>query len=158
MGLAPLIKFPFSSFIPGFHGLPVQSIPFLGGDSSPSSHQTVLSGLRRTLVKIVFSRIVFIALGFDFKFVPGATPKNPFSGFIAQSFPSESILIQAMSSPTVHILYPFLTSPLGGISIARFVLPHALGKAAAIYSMWPFGSSIPRISICSAIHPSLFPI
>ena len=32
--------------------------------------------------------------------VPGATPKNPFSGLIARSWPSESGRSQAMSSPT----------------------------------------------------------
>ena len=40
--------------------------------------------------------------------------------------------IQAMSSPTVQILYPFLRRYSGGMSMARLVLPQAEGKAAAI--------------------------
>jgi len=87
--------------------------------------------------------------------VPGTTPKNPFSGLIAQSLPSSPILIHAMSSPTVQTLYPFIDS--GGTSIARFVFPHAEGNAAATYVVLPCGSSIPRMSMCSAIHPSLRP-
>ena len=59
--------------------------------------------------------------------VPGTTPKNPFSGFTAQSRPSGPGRSQAMSSPTVWIFHPFMDG--GGVSIARFVLPHALGNA-----------------------------
>ena len=43
------------------------------------------------------------ALRFVAEFVPGATPKKPHSGFTAQSRPSVSGRIQAMSSPTVQI-------------------------------------------------------
>ena len=60
---------------------------------------------------------------------PGATPKKPASGLIARSRPSASGLIQAMSSPTVQTFQP--SKPAGGISMAKFVLPQALGKAAA---------------------------
>ena len=43
----------------------------------------------------------FKALGFDLAEVPGATPKNPFSGLIAINFPVDlSNFNQAMSSPT----------------------------------------------------------
>jgi len=35
-------------------------------------------------------------------FVPGATPKKPFSGLQAQSRPSEPTRRHAMSSPTVQ--------------------------------------------------------
>jgi len=41
-----------------------------------------------------------------------------------------------------------------GMSMARFVLPQALGKAPAIYFFSPFGLVILRISICSASQPS----
>ena len=61
--------------------------------------------------------------------VPGATPKNPASGLIARSSPCGPGLIQAMSSPTVVTFHP--SKPLGGISIAKLVLPQADGKAAA---------------------------
>ena len=39
------------------------------------SHQTSPSSVSATLVKIVFSFSIFIALGFDSYDVPGATPK-----------------------------------------------------------------------------------
>ena len=71
-----------------------------------------------------------IAFGFVFMLVPGATPKKPYSGLIAQSRPSGPNFIQAMSSPTVQTFHP--GSESGGTSIARFVLPQALGKAAAM--------------------------
>ena len=54
-----------------------------------------------TLVKMVFFLTVFTALGLVFEPVPGATPKNPASGLIAQSLPSEPTRSQEMSSPTV---------------------------------------------------------
>jgi hypothetical protein len=73
--------------------------------------------------------IVRIAVGFVFMLVPGTTPKNPASGFTAQSRPSGPGRIQAMSSPTVHAFQPAIDA--GGTSIARFVFPQALGKAPA---------------------------
>jgi hypothetical protein len=85
--------------------------------------------------------------------VPGATPKNPFSGLTAQSRPSLPIRSHAMSSPIVETFQPFMAA--GGISIARFVLPHALGNAAAMYRVSPCGFVRPAISMCSAIQPSL---
>ncbi len=59
--------------------------------------------------------------------VPGATPKNPASGLIARSVPSGPRRSHAMSSPMVSTFHPGTV----GWSIARFVLPHAEGKAAA---------------------------
>ena len=73
--------------------------------------------------------------------VPGATPKNPASGLIARSRPSSSNLIQQISSPTHSTLYPGMV----GSIIARFVLPHADGKAAAMYFLTPWGFVMPRI-------------
>ena len=61
--------------------------------------------------------------------VPGATPKKPASGLMARSWPWSSGLIQAMSSPTVQTFQP--SKPAGGMSMAKLVLPQALGKAAA---------------------------
>ena len=61
--------------------------------------------------------------------VPGATPKKPASGLTAYSRPSAPNFIQAMSSPIVSTFQPGSV----GISIARLVLPQALGKAAATY-------------------------
>ena len=93
------------------------------------SHHTPPSGVSATLVKIVLRERVAIALGLVFSDVPGATPKNPASGLMARKQPSASGLIQAMSSPTVHTFQS--SSPLGGTIMAKLVLPHELGNAAA---------------------------
>ena len=48
------------------------------------SHHTSPPSVSATLVKTVLPpAIVFIAFGLDFQLVPGATPKNPNSGFTA---------------------------------------------------------------------------
>ena len=62
-------------------------------------------------------------------------------------------LIQAMSSPMVVTCQPAID--LGGISIAKLVLPQALGKAAATWCFLPEGEVTPRISMCSASQPGL---
>ena len=67
------------------------------------------------------------ALALVFMPVPGATPKNPASGLIAYSLPSGPNRIQAMSSPMVSTCQP----GMAGASMARLVLPHADGNAAA---------------------------
>src|SRR4051812_32802913 len=120
---------PVSFAICGVHLLPFQSMHSAGGWSVMPSHQTPPSGVRATLVKIVFFASVAIAFGLVFADVPGATPKNPASGLIARSRPSASGVIQAMSSPTVQIFQPLNSS--GGTIIAKFVFPQALGNAAA---------------------------
>ena len=71
---------------------------------------------------------------------------------MARSRPFSSGLIHAMSSPTVETFQPSI--PFGGTSMARLVLPHELGKAAAMYVFSPLGSSMPAISMCSASQPS----
>ncbi len=93
---------------------------------------------------------VSMAFLFDFMLVPGATPKNPCSGLMAYSRPSEPNFIQAMSSPTVSTFHPGIV----GISMARLVLPHAEGNAPVMYLTCPAGLVIFRMSMCSAIHPS----
>src|SRR5262245_51469307 len=113
----------------GVHGWPCQSMSSAGGSGVIPSHHTSPSGVRATLVKIVLDLIVAIAWGFDFSEVPGATPKNPASGLIACSRPSGPGRIHAMSSPTVVTVHP--SHPLGGNSMARLVLPQALGNPAA---------------------------
>src|SRR3954466_789219 len=120
---------PVSRPISGVHRLPCQSSHSAGGSSVIPSHHTPPSGVSAVLVKIVLRESVAIAFGFVFALVPGATPKKPASGLIARSRPLASGLIQAMSSPTVQTFQPSM--PLGGIIIARLVLPHALGNAAA---------------------------
>ena len=55
-----------------------------------------------------------------------------------------------MSSPTVSTVQPSSV----GISIARLVLPHALGKAAVTNLTSPSGEVSLRISMCSASQPS----
>jgi hypothetical protein len=75
------------------------------------------------------------------RYVPGATPKKPFSGLMALSCPLPSNFIHAMSSPTHSTLYP----GSDGHIMARFVLPQALGNAAAIYLLCPAEFVMPRI-------------
>ena len=110
------------------HSLPVQSVSFAGASLVMPSHHTSPSGVSATLVKMVLVLMVSMQLGLVSQPVPGATPKNPASGLIARSVPSLLGLIQAMSSPTVVTFQPLNAG--GGISIAKLVLPHALGKAA----------------------------
>src|SRR5437867_5696433 len=117
------------SLDPFCHGCPRQSVSRSGTGPSMPSHQGQPSSVTATLVKIEFRRRVAMALGFVLDDVPGATPKKPASGLMAQRRPSGPGRIQAISSPTVHTFQPFCDG--GGTSMARFVLPHALGKAAA---------------------------
>ena len=121
---------PVALPIAGVHGCPCQSRHSAGGVSVIPSHHTPPSGVSATFVKIVFFVIIAIALGLVYAEVPGATPNTPVSGLIARSRPLASGLIQAMSSPTTVTFQS--RSPAGGISIARLVLPQALGNAAAM--------------------------
>src|SRR5580658_9691813 len=121
---------PVSLAISGVHFRPFQSRHSAGGVSVMPSHHTPPSGVSATLVKIVLRASAAMALGLVLALVPGATPKNPASGLIARSWPFSSGLIHAMSSPTVQTFQP--SNPAGGTSIEVFVLPHALGKAAAM--------------------------
>src|SRR3989441_9791155 len=119
---------PVCLAISGVQRLPCQSRHSAGGSSVMPSHQTPPSGVSATLVKIEFFESVIIAFGFVLADVPGATPKKPASGLMARRRPFASGLIQAMSSPTVQTFQP--SKPSGGINMAKFVLPQALGKAA----------------------------
>src|SRR5207245_7175068 len=119
---------PVCLAISGVHLLPCQSRHSAGGWSVMPSHQTPPSGVSATFVKIEFFESAAIAFGFVLAEVPGATPKKPASGLIARKRPPASGLIQAMSSPTVQTFQP--SNPFGGMSMAKFVLPQALGNAA----------------------------
>src|SRR6266481_1161937 len=119
---------PVSLAISGVHLFPFQSRHSAGGSSVMPSHHTPPSGVSATLVKIEFVASVAMAFGFVFTDVPGATPKKPASGLIACKRPWAFGLIQAMSSPTVQTFQP--SNPAGGINMAKFVLPQALGNAA----------------------------
>ena len=99
---------------------------------------------------MLLPHMVAIALAFVTSLVPGATPKKPASGLIAYSLPSSPNRIQAMSSPTVSTFQPGMV----GCSMARLVLPHAEGKAAAMYFASPPGGVSLRMSMCSASQPS----
>ena len=90
---------------------------------SPSSVSATLVNTELPLL------MVRIALGLVCSLVPGATPKKPYSGLTAHSRPSSPIRIQAMSSPSVSTFQPGMV----GASMARLVLPQALGNAAATY-------------------------
>ena len=107
--------------------LPRQSVTPSPGSSPMPSHQGVPSARSATLVKIASCPSERIALGFVFMLVPGATPNIPASGLMAQSCPSSPTCIQQMSSPSVSTFQPGSV----GTSMARLVLPHALGNAAA---------------------------
>ena len=98
----------------------------------------------------VFASSVCSAFGFEFSLVPGATPKNPNSGLMACRRPSSPNFIHAMSSPMVSTVQPGTV----GMSMARLVLPHADGNAAAMYFTRPSGLVILRMSMCSASQPS----
>src|SRR5262249_31579255 len=114
------------SFEPVCHDCPRQSGRCAGGALKPSHHGEPWPGAG-TLVKIEFFCRLSSAYGLVLREVPGATPKKPASGLMAQRRPSGPGRIQAMSSPTVQTFHPFCDG--GGTSMARFVLPHALGKA-----------------------------
>src|SRR5205823_2899608 len=118
-------------FLPssGVHGRPCQSVSVAGGSFVIPSHQTSPSAVSATLVKMTFSRSIFIAFALVCSDVPGATPNRPYSGLMARRRPSGPGLIQAMSSPTVVTFQPLKAG--GGISMARLVLPQAVGNAAA---------------------------
>ncbi|CKO20576.1 Uncharacterised protein [Mycobacterium tuberculosis] len=110
-----------------YQSLPFQSIRCCGSPSRPS-HHTSPSSVSATLVNTVLpAAMVRMALGFDFQLVPGATPKKPNSGLTAYRRPSLPNRIHAMSSPSVSARQPGMV----GCSIARLVLPHADGNAAA---------------------------
>src|SRR5580698_531753 len=120
---------PVSLAMAGVHLRPCQSRHSAGGSSVMPSHQTPPSGVSETLVKMVFRESAAIALGFVLAEVPLATPKKPDSGFMARRRPLSSTRIHAISSPTVQTLHP--SKPSGGTSMEKFVLPQALGNAAA---------------------------
>src|SRR6266568_3715330 len=134
----------------GVKSRPFQSVRCAGGSSVRPSHHTSPSSVSATLVKMLLAVKVATALALVLAPVPGATPKNPDSGLIAYSLPSGPNRIQAMSSPTVSTFQPGMV----GCSMARLVLPHADGKAAAVYLASPDGGVSLRMSMCSASQPS----
>jgi hypothetical protein len=69
---------------------------------------------------------------------------------MARSLPSAPGASQAMSSPIVSTVQPGML----GLSIAKFVLPQALGKAAATWNTFPAGFVTLMTSMCSASQPS----
>src|SRR6266567_8930590 len=60
----------------GVQSLPSQSMPLAGAGTPISSHQISPSGVRTTLVKMLFRANVATAFGLDLREVPGATPKK----------------------------------------------------------------------------------
>ena len=139
-----------SSSDSGVQGSPFHEVALAGVFSRPS-HQTSPSSVSATLVNTELPLLmVAIALGLVCSLVPGATPKKPYSGLTAHRRPSSPMRIQAMSSPMASTFQPGMV----GLSMARLVLPHALGKAAATYLVTPCGEVSLRMSMCSAIQPS----
>src|SRR3954447_16578945 len=133
----------------GVQSLPFQSIRWSGVSPVSPSHQMSPSSVFAQLVKTVLRRIVSTAFGFVVALVFGATPKKPASGLTAYRRPSSPTFIHAMSSPTVSTVQ----SSSVGTSMARFVLPHALGNAPAMCLTLPSGEVSLRISMCSASQP-----
>src|SRR5947207_12066789 len=134
----------------GVQSRPFQAVRCAGGSPMPSHQMSPLS-VSATLVNSELPRArVRIAFGLVFQSVPGATPNSPYSGFSAYSRPSGPNRIQAMSSPSVSTFQPGMV----GSSMARLVLPHADGNAAAMYRTVPCGEVSLRISMCSASQPS----
>src|SRR5450631_4083121 len=78
---------PVCLAISGVQRLPCQSRHSAGGSSVMPSHHTPPSGVSATLVKMVLCESVFIAFGFVWREVPGATPKKPASGLMARNRP-----------------------------------------------------------------------
>src|SRR5437016_10409099 len=99
------------------------------------SHQMSLSSVMAQFVKIEFLAAVSMALRFDCSFVPGATPKKPYSGLMAYSRPSAPNFIQAMSSPTLFTFHPGMV----GIIIASLVLLVPDVNLAGIFVAFPAG-------------------
>src|ERR1700693_4924052 len=113
------------------------------------SHQTSPSRVMAQLVKTEFLVTLSIALAFDFMLVPGATPKNPYSGLIAYRRPAVGNFLHAMSSPIVSTCQPGMV----GMSIDKLVLPQADGNAPAMYLACPDGLMSLSINMCSASQP-----
>jgi hypothetical protein len=113
----------------GVQGLPFQSVARAGGSSLMPSHHTSPSSVSAVLVKMLLPQRLCIALALVSQPVPGATPKKPASGLMAYRRPSAPGFIQQMSSPMVSAFQPGMV----GTSMARLVLPQALGNAAAMY-------------------------
>ena len=78
----------------------------------------------------------------------------PSSGLIAHRRPSSPKRIQTMSSPSVSAFQPGMV----GWIMARLVLPHADGNAAATLYDLPSGEVSFSSSMCSAIQPSSRPM
>src|ERR1700730_6901477 len=129
----------------GVQSRPFQSVRCAGGSSVRPSHHTSPSSVRATLVKMLLPHMAATALALVFMPVPGATPKKPASGLIAYSRPSGPNRIQARCSPIVSSFHPGTV----GCSMARFVLPHADGNAAATYRGDPDGGVSLRVSMWS---------
>src|SRR4029453_706074 len=116
------------SSLAGVQSSPFQDMAWAGSFSMPS-HQMSWSSVSATLVKteLPFS-MVRMALGLVFSLVPGATPKKPNSGLTPYSRPASPNRIPAMQAPRISTFQPGTV----GSSMARFVLPHELGNAAAM--------------------------
>src|ERR1700722_18621846 len=134
----------------GLHRRRSQSTNLPGSSSVIPSHQMSPSIVIAQLVKMEFLVMLSIALAFDFMLVPGATPKNPYSGLMAYNRPSAPNFIHAMSSPMVSTFQPLIV----GIIIDKLVLPHAEGNAPVKYFTRPSGLISFKMSMCSAIQPS----
>ena len=114
------------------------------------SHHTSPSSVKATLVKMVFLVDRQHGIGIGFHRSPrGHSKKTSFwidriKPPVCAKFHPGNIIANCLNFPPGRV----------GVIMARFVFPQALGKAAAMYFFSPCGLVIPKISICSASHPS----
>ena len=94
------------------------------------SHHTPPSGVSATLVKMVFFASVAIALGFVLCDGAGRDAEEAGLG-IDGAQPSVGVRLDPGDVVADGPDLPALRSPSGGISMAKLVLPQALGNAAA---------------------------
>ncbi len=134
----------------GVQSLPFQSIACAGGSAVSPSHQTSPSSVSAQLVKIVSCPIESIALGL----VERSRSRSDAEEAVLRVDRAQAAVVVELHPGDV--VADRLDLPAGsvGISIARLVLPQALGNAAATYLTAPSGEVSLRISMCSASQPS----
>ena len=142
---------------PGVQSRPCQSIRCAGTSSVSPSHHTSPSSVSATFVKIVSRRDH--RHGGRVGRRAGARRDAEEAGLgVDRAQPpvraGAAGRIQAMSSPIVSAVQPGSV----GVIIARFVLPHADGNAAARWNRRPSGDVSRSSSMCSASQPSSRPI
>lgn len=157
LGCAEQVDLSFLSNFAGFQGLPVQSMQCSGsfGKSFPPNGHIV--GVKRNVGEDCAALCGLQCVVVGVLVSAGGNAKEAVFGVDS---PKSAVLAYANPRNVVADRFDFIARlfiVLGGISIARLVLPHAEGNAAATYFLVLSGKVTPRISICSAIQPSFLP-